>query len=83
MRLSCNYTVDIDECISNPCSKNDPCNDSIDGRGYFAILDIDECISNPCSNNATCSDSVNGYVCICDLDFNGTHCEHGMESNWN
>ena len=51
MRLSCNYTVDIDECISNPCSKNDPCNDSIDGRGYFAILDIDECISNPCSNN--------------------------------
>ena len=43
-----------------------------------AYADIDECASVPCQNSGTCVDDVNSYMCECDRNYNGTHCESGM-----
>ena len=37
--------------------------------------DIDECASTPCQNSGNCTDSVAEYVCECDHEWVGTHCE--------
>ena len=37
-------------------------------------VNVNECSSSPCVNGE-CNDAVNGYVCACNIDWIGTHCE--------
>ena len=43
--------------------------------------DIDECANSPCLNGGTCADQVNGYVCSCQAEYAGLHCQKGESSN--
>ena len=42
--------------------------------------DIDECANSPCLNGGTCADQVNGYVCSCQAEYAGLHCQKGESS---
>ena len=43
--------------------------------GTMCDEDVDECVSNPCQNQGTCIDQLGGYICDCDVNFSGEHCE--------
>jgi hypothetical protein len=67
-------TVDVNECVSNPCQNDAECSESTTDPsipaaefycrcqpGYSSgncAIDVDECASAPCVNGAACSDST-------------------------
>ena len=62
--------------ISLPTALSKPTNAFSLSR-FVSTPDIDECSSSPCQNGATCEDQRNGYVCRCDSEYSGVHCETG------
>ena len=42
--------------------------------GFFSSTDIDECLNSSCGENSVCINLPGGYVCKCDGDFTGVHC---------
>ena len=41
---------------------------------FFSSTDIDECLNSSCGDNSVCINLPGGYVCKCDGDFTGVHC---------
>ena len=74
-------SVDIDECLSSPCSAGASCVDMPNayecrcGGGSDCYNSVDECASAPCRNGGTCVDEVDGYRCVCNRKFVGPHCD--------
>ncbi|XP_049322590.1 protein crumbs homolog 2a [Astyanax mexicanus] len=68
-------SVNIDECVSEPCQNGGQCEDRVNGyvcicadgyRGVECEVDIDECESAPCQNGGVCEDLVGDYECHCE-----------------
>ncbi|XP_071502570.1 uncharacterized protein [Diadema antillarum] len=76
-------TVEINECIPNPCKNGAPCTDFIGdycchcpiGTEGKNCTDINECSENPCLNGGTCQDFVGSYHCVCPEHYSGYNCE--------
>lgn len=77
-------SVDIDDCVSNPCANQASCVDEVNGfscqclEGFNGVLcenNIDECSLQPCQNGATCLDGIAERTCVCDFGFEGDSCE--------
>lgn len=78
-----NCETNINECDSNPCSKNGQCIDGIGSytceceagfTGVHCEIDIDECsLYKPCVNG-TCIDGRDNYICDCDDKYGGKNC---------
>lgn len=76
--------IDINECLSQPCSNNSTCVDGINRyecrcpagyTGHACEIDINECDSSPCSSpGGTCVDLVDGYYCQCSPGYTGPSC---------
>lgn len=79
-----NCEININECDSNPCMKNN--GNCVDGVGTYTCecepgfegthceTDIDECqLYKPCING-TCIDGRDNYLCDCDYLFGGKNC---------
>lgn len=76
--------IDINECLSQPCSNNSTCVDGINRyecrcppgyTGQACEIDINECDSSPCSSpGGTCVDLVDGYYCQCSPGYTGPSC---------
>ncbi|XP_072518295.1 protein crumbs homolog 2a isoform X2 [Salminus brasiliensis] len=69
-----NCSVDVDECVSEPCQNEGRCEDRVNGytcvcmdgyTGEECEVDIDECESSPCQNGGVCEDLVSDYRCHC------------------
>jgi len=86
--LSC--SVDIDECLSNPCTTNQGnCTRSLiptrtdyyecaclpGFTGAECEVELNECDSNPCGSHGSCADSTNSFTCTCDSGYAGDTCE--------
>eukprot|EP01134_Creolimax_fragrantissima_P000184 CFRG0184T1 len=78
-------SVDVDECISNPCDNNADClntegsyncicNAGFSGNG-LECTDIDECTQNPCDSNAACVNTAGSYTCTCNAGYSGNGLE--------
>ena len=75
--------IDINECLSNPCSNNATCMDRINSyeckcppgfRGDLCEININECDSTPCMHGGTCVDLIDGYYCHCPAGYTGPTC---------
>ncbi|XP_016408042.1 protein crumbs homolog 2-like [Sinocyclocheilus rhinocerous] len=69
-----NCSVNINECVSEPCHNGGSCKDLVNGymcicpEGFAGVeceVDIDECESAPCLNGGVCEDGVAEYKCHC------------------
>ncbi|XP_077593267.1 protein crumbs homolog 2a [Stigmatopora nigra] len=69
-----NCTIDIDECVSEPCRNGATCEDQSNGyicictagfEGLLCEINIDECESHPCQNDGRCEDAAASYICHC------------------
>lgn len=77
--------IDVNECLSMPCSNNATCVDRVNGYecqcpagfvGDACEININECETAPCSSKGgVCVDLVNGYFCQCNVGFTGPACE--------
>ena len=76
--------VNVDECLSRPCSNNSTCIDGINKyecrcpAGYVGAhceINIDECESSPCKHQSQCIDLVDGFYCQCLAGYTGNSCE--------
>lgn len=70
-----NCSLNIDECVSEPCQNGGQCEDRVNGyicvcadgyKGVECEVDIDECESSPCQNGGVCKDLVGDYECHCE-----------------
>lgn len=76
--------IDINECLSSPCSNNATCVDLINAyecqcpsgyTGENCEININECDSSPCnSEGGLCVDLIDGYYCNCNPGFTGPTC---------
>lgn len=76
--------IDINECLSTPCSNNATCIDLINAyecrcpsgyTGENCEIDINECDSSPCNpEGGQCVDLIDGYYCNCNAGFTGPTC---------
>lgn len=81
--------IDINECLSSPCSNNSTCIDGINTyeckcppgfTGDHCEININECESSPCnSNGGKCVDLVDGYYCSCNPGFTGPTCSINID----
>ncbi|RXN08663.1 crumbs -like protein [Labeo rohita] len=69
-----NCSVNINECVSEPCHNGGSCEDLVNGykcvcpegfEGRECEVNIDECESDPCLNGGVCEDGVAEYKCHC------------------
>ncbi|XP_036418993.1 protein crumbs homolog 2a [Colossoma macropomum] len=69
-----NCSVNINECVSEPCQNGGTCEDLVNGyvclcadgfTGVECEVDIDECENAPCLNGGVCEDLVADYLCHC------------------
>ncbi|KYO34537.1 crumbs-like protein 1 isoform A [Alligator mississippiensis] len=90
--MGINCELEIDECLSQPCSNGATCHDSLGNYfctcalgflGDLCEINIDECASQPCLNGGQCIDDVNRYSCNCtSTGFMGLHCETLIPLCW-
>lgn len=77
--------IDINECLTQPCSNNSTCIDKINSfecececslgfTGQFCEHNINECESSPCLYGSKCFDLINDYKCNCLPGYTGTQC---------
>merc|ERR1711968_250599 len=45
--------------------------------------EVDQCASAPCLNNGRCIDLFGEFVCVCDTEHSGRHCEMTIEEDRN
>ena len=45
---------------------------------YHIFADINECKQEPCYLGSKCLNIYNGFICICQIDRNGTLCENRL-----
>jgi hypothetical protein len=62
-------SLDIDECLSNPCKSDFKCM-NID-NGYDCL----NCSSITCQNGGNCADSSSGPTCTCKSGWTGEYCK--------
>ena len=72
--------IDIDECSSISCGKNEKCTNSLgsyecvcqtgfERNSAQSCEDFDECSTNPCSQNENCENSYGSYMCPCMIGY--------------
>jgi hypothetical protein len=75
--------IDINECLSMPCSNNATCIDKINSfecdcpkgfKGEYCEINIDECESSPCLYDSKCIDLIDAFHCECMPGYTGTTC---------
>ena len=73
-------TLDINECIKNPCNHNATCQNTYGSyschcqagfTGKKCETNINDCINNECQNGATCVDLIASYQCDCARGYTG------------
>ena len=81
-------SLNIDDCISDPCLNGANCTDMINGfmcdcpagfSGQQCHIDNDECSTNPCANGR-CVDMIADYLCECNFGFTGRNCEINIDN---
>ncbi|KAF7241028.1 hypothetical protein EYD10_12445 [Varanus komodoensis] len=67
-------SIDVDECMSQPCQNGGSCVDLENGyrcqclpgfSGVECATDVDECEGQPCENGGACEDGIADYLCHC------------------
>lgn len=81
--------IDINECLSSPCSNNATCIDLINAyecrcpsgyTGENCEININECDSSPCNQiGGECVDLIDGYYCNCNPGFTGPTCSVNID----
>ncbi|KAJ8027753.1 Fibropellin-1 [Holothuria leucospilota] len=76
--------VEINECLSNPCSNGGNCTDMVNAfvcecpnsfTGDTCDKTVNPCDETICENNGTCTADGSSASCICPVGFEGTHCD--------
>uniref|UniRef100_A0A2M4DS15 Putative nidogen n=1 Tax=Anopheles darlingi TaxID=43151 RepID=A0A2M4DS15_ANODA len=79
-----NRSLDVNECLDNPCGANALCTDTVGsficsckpeytGDPFRGCVDIDECSAyeRPCGEHAVCENAAPGYNCLCPQGYRG------------
>lgn len=81
-----NCVFNLQQCTSSPCQNGGTCVEKGqdgydclcvgDWEGKNCENDADLCVSNPCGAFGTCIDNFQSYVCACDEQHVGKHCQY-------
>ncbi|CAG2220304.1 unnamed protein product [Mytilus edulis] len=82
----------VDDCLGNPCGRNNICTDHIDSykctclggySGSHCEVPPDFCVGHQCSNGSTCLTHFTNYTCLCAPGFKGRFCDTQIiNGNW-
>uniref|UniRef100_A0A0N5A9Z5 Delta-like protein n=1 Tax=Syphacia muris TaxID=451379 RepID=A0A0N5A9Z5_9BILA len=79
-------------CKRNPCPRDRVCSPSANGVDYVCTCpsgffgndckdEITACSQKPCKNGGKCVENNGSFVCQCELEYYGKHCEYNSQDN--